>query len=69
MELDSTDAIELAETLDFLRDWLSADAAALGQSLRRFVGTDGYDLSQLQADLDRFVFLLGGSDGERLFSP
>ncbi|WP_424533527.1 hypothetical protein ACOZ38_24615 [Sphaerisporangium viridialbum] len=28
-----------------------------------------YGLDALRADLDRFTFLLGGSDGERLFEP
>jgi hypothetical protein len=26
-------------------------------------------VAQLHADLERFVFLLGGSDGEPIFSP
>ena len=30
-------------------------------------GVDGYDIDQLRADLSRFGFLLGVSDGERLF--
>ncbi|HWR47802.1 MAG TPA: hypothetical protein VN327_09380 [Pseudonocardiaceae bacterium] len=37
-------------------------------SLHRFVGSSGYDLEGLHADLDRFAFLLG-DDGERLFGP
>jgi hypothetical protein len=36
--------------------------------LGRFLGVDGYDTDQLRADLSRFGFLLGVSDGERLFS-
>ena len=28
-----------------------------------------YGISQLRQDLERFVFLLGGSDGEPLFGP
>ena len=67
--LDTGDTAELAELLQFLRDWLTADHDHLEASLNRFVGTPGYHLSQLRADLDRFTFLLGGNDGEPLFQP
>ena len=36
-------------------------------SLRRFAGTDGYELPALQDDLARFAFLLG-DDGEQLLT-
>lgn len=36
--------------------------------MRQFVGVDGYDLAQLRGDLARFVFLLGGDDGQALFT-
>jgi hypothetical protein len=39
----------------------------LATSLARFVGSEGYDLVQLRADLVRFRFLLGGDDGHLLF--
>ncbi len=67
--LDTADAAELAELLEFLGDWLAADPTRLGASLARFVGNRAYDIRALRQDLDRFVFLLGGSDGERLFLP
>jgi len=67
--LDTGDATELAELLQFLNDWFASDRADLDASLTRFVGTRGYDLQQLRADLDRFTFLLGGNDGEALFQP
>lgn len=35
--------------------------------LMAVLGHDGYGTAQLRQDLDRFVFLLGGSDGETLF--
>jgi hypothetical protein len=38
-------------------------------SLTRFVGHPAYGLAQLRDDLQRFVFLLGGSDGKALFGP
>jgi hypothetical protein len=44
-------------------------AARLGPSLEEFVGHPAYGLTQLRQDLERFVFLLGGSDGEPLFGP
>jgi hypothetical protein len=65
--LDPVDAAELAETLAFLADWLSgSQKQALADSFAAFVGhppTTG----TLCADLHRFVFLLGVSDGEELF--
>lgn len=66
--LDGDDATELGELLDFLGDWLGGnDTAVLAASFRRFVGTEGYDLTELRADLARFAFLLGTTDGRQLF--
>jgi hypothetical protein len=67
VNLDTGDAVELAELLQFLHDWLAADAGRLGESLSGFVGSRCYDLAELRAGLDRFTFLLGSSDGEGLF--
>ena len=67
--LDLSDAIELAELLQFLRDWLTTDHERLDASLARFVGHPAYGINQLRTDLDRFTFLLGGNDGEPLFNP
>jgi len=36
-------------------------------SLRRFIGTEGYDLDELRTDLARFGFLPGTDDGTQLF--
>jgi hypothetical protein len=69
MRLDAADAAELAEMLQFLSDWLARDPGRLGASLEQFVGHPAYGISQLRADLERFVFLLGGGDGEQLFGP
>ncbi len=63
--LDPGDAVELGEMLEFLSEWLVCDHSRLADSLRRFVGSDGYDIDQLRADLSRFGFLLGVTDGER----
>jgi hypothetical protein len=67
--LDTADAIELAELLQFLTGWLTADPARLAPSLLAYVGHPAYGLDTLRADLNRFTFLLGGSDGEDLFGP
>ena len=67
--LDHADATELTELLQFLRDWIDTDQDRLCASLQTFVGNSAYGCDQLRADLDRFGFLLGGNDGEPLFSP
>jgi len=67
LKLDATDAAELAEILQFLSQWLSQDPGRLGESFGQFVGHPAYGLNELRGDLERFVFLLGGSDGEDLF--
>ena len=69
VRLDVTDAAELAEMLQFLSGWLARDPARLAASREDFVGHPAYGLAQLRQDLERFVFLLGGSDGEPLFGP
>ena len=66
--LDLGDAAELAEMLTFLADWLSgSQKPALAGSLAAFTGHPAYNTDSLCADLHRFVFLLGVSDGEELF--
>jgi hypothetical protein len=67
IKLDVTDAAELAEMLQFLSQWLGRDPARLAASLEEFVGHPAYGTGQLRQDMERFVFLLGGSDGEPLF--
>jgi len=47
---------------------LARDPTCLAPSLEEFVGHPAYGIPQLRQDLERFVFLLGGSDGEPLFS-
>jgi hypothetical protein len=67
--LDAADATELAQLLDFLRDWLAADHAQLSASLERFIGSPAYNVETLRADLANFAFLLGGNDGEHFNAP
>ncbi|HEY1347708.1 MAG TPA: hypothetical protein VGF54_22185 [Streptosporangiaceae bacterium] len=69
VKLDITDAAELAEMLQFLSQWLARDPGRLSVSLEESVGHPAYGLHQLRQDLERFAFLLGGSDGEQLFGP
>ena len=65
--LDVSDAAELAEMLTFLADWLAGTQKhALAHSLTEFVGNPAYTTETLCADLHRFTFLLGVSDGENL---
>ena len=56
-------------TVRFLDGWLGRDPPRLAASLEQFVGNPAYGLPQLRGDLERFVFLLGGGDGEQLFGP
>jgi hypothetical protein len=66
--LDPADAAELAETLTLLTQWLSGSQQhILAESFTAFIGHPAYNTSTLRADLHRFVFLLGASDGEELF--
>ena len=66
--LDPADAAELAETLTFLTEWLSgSQKQALADSFAAFVGHPAYNTDALCADLHRFAFLLGETDGAELF--
>lgn len=59
VSLAADDAIELAELLEFLGEWIEADPAGVGEAFNRF--TAGlYDVCELRGDLARFAFLLGG---------
>ena len=66
--LDLADAAELAETLALLARWLSGShQQTLADSFAAFIGHPAYNTGTLCADLHRFAFLLGASDGEELF--
>ena len=68
INLDLSDAAELAEMLTFLASWLSgSQKQTLAESFAAFVGHPAYDTGALLADLHRFAFLLGETDGEELF--
>lgn len=57
VRLTVDDAVELAELLEFVRDWLNSPAAQ--RSLEAFGGAGSPGM--LRADLARFVFVLGGT--------
>ena len=56
-----------ARLLGFIGDWLLSDRERLAESLRRSSGSTATTSTQLRADLSRFGFLLGVTDGEVLF--
>ena len=64
--LETIDAMELAELLQFIIDWLGSDKR-LPPSFAGFVGCPAYGIDELRHDLRRFTFLLGADDGEALF--
>ena len=65
--LDLADAAELAETLTLITGWLTSHEHAIAGSFANFIGHPAYGIANLRADLHRFTFLLGASDGEELF--
>jgi hypothetical protein len=68
INLEPGDAVELTELLTFLTDWISSNQRqTLTDSLTALLGHPGYHVDQLAADLHRFVFLPGLSDGHQLF--
>jgi hypothetical protein len=67
--MDAADAVEIAEMLQVLGDWLESDRDHLAASLARFVGSPVYGPGSLREDFARFRFLLGVTDGEGLFTP
>ena len=69
LKLDVVDAAELAELLQFLSQWLARDPARRAASLGEFVGHPACGLGELRGDLERVVFLPGGSDGKHLLGP
>jgi len=66
--LPAEDAVELAELLEFLADWIEHNTARAERALIPFVSWgSGYDVAGLRADLARFAFLLGGSNPTLVF--
>jgi hypothetical protein len=68
IRLDLGDAAELAEMLTFLAGWLSgSQKAVLSGGMAAYVGHPASNVHDLCADLHRFAFVLGETDGEELF--
>lgn len=57
--IDAADAIELAEALEWLRDWFAEDHDRLAASMRRY-SYGLFHLDELDSDLDRLAHLLKG---------
>lgn len=55
--VDAADAIEIAEALQWLRDWFASDPTTLAESMHRF-SLGMITLDQLSADLDGFAVTL-----------
>jgi hypothetical protein len=55
--LDAADAIEIAEALQWLRDWFASDPE-LARSMRRF-SLGLLTLEEISAELDQFTITLG----------
>jgi hypothetical protein len=69
ISLETADAIELAELLQLIDDWLQSDPVNRTASLARFIGSPAYGPAELRGDFARFRFLLGITDGEGVFIP
>ncbi len=66
--LDPADAAEIAETPTLLTGWLSGSRKqTLADSFAASIGHPACNTGTLCADLHRFAFLLGASNGEELF--
>jgi hypothetical protein len=51
VRIDQADAVELVEILEFVESWLARAAPAVGIDFERFIGSDGYPLTELRTDL------------------
>jgi len=67
--LDGVDAAELADLLQLLVEVFTFHHEQLDAALAHVIGHPAYGAHELRADLNRFIFLLGGNDGEPLFHP
>jgi hypothetical protein len=56
--LDAADAIEIAEALQWLRDWFASDHDVLARSMRR-ASFGMFNLDELDGHLDHYSYQLG----------
>lgn len=61
VKLHDLDVLEIAEMLEFIRDWIDYAFDDLDDHMYRFTA-GGYTLTDLRSDLSRFAFLLGSDD-------
>ena len=67
VSLNSADAVELADFLRFLDEWLTSDREQLGDSLARLMGSHSYGIDMLRYNLARFSALLGTGNDDGAF--
>ena len=68
--LGAEDAVELAELLEFMADWIEHNSHRADRALIPLVSWfSGYDAAGLRADLARFAFALGGSNPALVYGP
>jgi hypothetical protein len=67
VSLNPADAVELADFLRFLDEWLTRDREQLGDSLARLMGSHTYGIDILRHDLARFSALLGPGNDDGAF--
>jgi hypothetical protein len=63
--IDTADAVELAETLQLIADWLATDREPLAASLLGYIGHPAYGPDAPAPTWTASPFL-GGNDGEHL---
>ena len=59
VRLVDIDAVELGELLETLARFFTGAPAAVQDAFAAFIGAEGYALSDLARDCQRFAFLLG----------
>lgn len=62
--IDQADAVELIEILEFVESWLAHADPAIAADFERFVGSDGYPLTELRIDLVTWAARLGLAPGQ-----
>jgi hypothetical protein len=64
IRIDQVDAIELIEILEFIESWLAQADPTVTADFERFVGSDGYPLTELRTDLVAWAARLALAPGE-----
>jgi hypothetical protein len=64
IRIDQGDAVELIELLEFVESWRAGAAPAITADFERYVGSDGYPLTELRTDLITWAARLALAPGE-----